>query len=415
MSLTDTIKNKFIKKIASDFVLSAVALVVFNGVVQFLVYPQFDKKLGADGYGDVLFYISVISIMASTFGTAANYSRMVRSTTGADRNADYNRFLLIAAGICIPVVIGIGIYTNLSVFYILGFFLAMILTILRFYADCEFKLNINYRGFLLYYLVAALGYVIGILIFRFTSNWTIPLIMGELFALLFVLFFGKIFRSPVLKKSEFYADSMKSMWILTGANIIPAIVLNADRILLKSMYGGEAATQYYIACLVGKTISFVTTPLNGVMIGYLAKWNGRFTKKMWNLSSLALFVVAILATAACFVGSWVYVRLIYPDYLDEIKKYFLVANCGQIFYFIGNSLMVILLRFAEEKYQTLINTLYAVIFVVAVPILTKFFGIYGFAYSLLGVNFIKFCLVIAVGLIKIGKNESVQLKSEDEI
>lgn len=408
--------NKFFRKLFSDFMLSAVALVIYNGVVQFLVYPRFERKLGGESYGDVLYYISILSIMASTFGTAANFSRMVQSTKKHDRNGDYNFFLTVSAVLCVPVVTAFAVIYRLPLPVSLGFLIAMVLYILRFYADCEFKLNINYRGFLVYYVLASAGYGLGTLFFEFTSfsaGWTIPIILGEACAVLYVVFRGSIFRKPAAGKSEFRKETLASCRMLCGANIIPAVILNADRLLLKPMYGGDATTQFYIASLVGKTVSFVTLPLNGVMIGYLSKWKGNFTRKIWLLSSAALFGAGVLATAACTVGSYLYTMLIYRDYLETIKQYFIIASAGQVFYFMSNSLMVIVLRFAEEKYQTVINAVYAVLFVLVVPFSTYRGGITGFAVSLLAVNFIKYFIVVAAGLIKIGKSGAAVTLAED--
>jgi Na+-driven multidrug efflux pump len=124
------------------------------------------------------------------------------------------------------------------------------------------------------------------------------------------------------------------------------------------------------------------------------------------MSAGTLFAVGVLATFACFVGSYIYVGFIYPDDLDTIKQYFFIANAGQIFYFISNSLMVIVLRFAEEKYQTIINAIYAVLFIAVVPVLSYFFEINGFAAGLLIVNFAKFFIVVLIGLHKIKQSGS---------
>lgn len=56
-----------------------------NGVPACII-PILSKQLGTDEFGVVLTLISLISIMGSTFGTAANYSRMVTRMKGQDSN-----------------------------------------------------------------------------------------------------------------------------------------------------------------------------------------------------------------------------------------------------------------------------------------------------------------------------------------
>lgn len=405
------LKNKVLKNAASDFIKSALALVLFNGVIQIIIYPSFENSLGKEAYGNALFLISIISIMASTFGTAANYSRMVQSTKKHDVNSDYNIFLLITGLLCIPVCIALKLYMHLDILSTVLLIALMFFTILRFYGDCEYKLNINYTGYFFFYTAATVGYLIGLLLYRYLfDSWIIAILTGEVLSFIFVALRGKIYRPPVLKKSEHFKESMRSMWMLSGANIIPAIILNADRLLLHPMQGGDAVSVFYTASLVGKTISFITNPLNGVMIGYLSKYEGKFTKKMFMLFSAAILGVGLLATVACILGSYIFVSLLYPDYLSETKQYFITANAGQVFFFISATLMVVVLRFADEKYQTYINAIYAAVFAAVVPLATYFFGIHGFSISLLAVNTIKFAVVVAIGLATV---ERAQKKQEE--
>ena len=55
-------------------------------------------------------------------------------------------------------------------------------------------------------------------------------------------------------------------------------------------------------------------------------------------------------------------KAVLPDVYGQAKPLFLLANAGQIFYFISESLMVIVLRFTGEKLQIILNAGYAVIF-----------------------------------------------------
>ncbi len=78
-------KIKAMKRFAADFVYGAVALVVMNGVLSFLVYPFMEKVLGTAGtrknpilYGDM-------GLMASACGSGANYARMKISTRTRNR------------------------------------------------------------------------------------------------------------------------------------------------------------------------------------------------------------------------------------------------------------------------------------------------------------------------------------------
>lgn len=138
-----------LKGITGDFMYSMMGLIVMNGVIQLALYPFLSKQLGTDEFGVVLTLISLISIMGSTFGTAANYSRMVTRMKGQDSNGDYNIFLLMIAVLSVFVSIGGLVWLHkFSAIAEAGYLILMIVTVLRYYSDVEFRLNLNYKRFL---------------------------------------------------------------------------------------------------------------------------------------------------------------------------------------------------------------------------------------------------------------------------
>ena len=84
-----------VKKASKDFIFSVLALVIYNGVLQLLIYPEIEHRVGEDAFGTVLYLISAVSIMGAGFGTAASYSRMMAKKNREEKNGDYNVFLLI--------------------------------------------------------------------------------------------------------------------------------------------------------------------------------------------------------------------------------------------------------------------------------------------------------------------------------
>ncbi len=60
------------KNFITDSMWSILALGIMNVVTQFLLYPVLRNVLGAEEYGNVLYLISIINIMATTIGCSAN-------------------------------------------------------------------------------------------------------------------------------------------------------------------------------------------------------------------------------------------------------------------------------------------------------------------------------------------------------
>lgn len=391
-----------LKGITGDFMYSMMGLIVMNGVIQLALYPFLSKQLGTDEFGVVLTLISLISIMGSTFGTAANYSRMVTRMKGQDSNGDYNIFLLLIAILSVFVSIGGLLWLHkFSVIAEVGYLILMIVTVLRYYSDVEFRLNLNYKRFFIFYLLISVGYLVGIGLFFITHSWIIAMLCGECLAVGFVIVTGSIYKGNLFKRSEYFKDNMRSLLILSGTELIAAVILNADRLILQAIDGGTSVTIFYAATLIGKMVSLISTPLNGVIIGYLTKYEGGIKKSSFVKLCIGSIVGSFIINVLCFGVSFVFVRIMYAEIFNLVKPYLWFANLGQVFYFIANTLTVILLRFTDEKYQLIINVLFLIVFVVIAIPMTIGFGLWGMAIALVAVNLIKILIIMAVGCAKI--------------
>ena len=398
--------KKKIFNIASDLIFSIAGLMLMNGMLQLLINPMLKKWMGTEAFGDYQSVFAVVSIMGTTFGVAANYSRMVRARDKKDTNGDYNIFLTIISVLCVAVAAGtLIVYGSFSVIHFLLLTVLMIATVLRYYGDVNYRMKLNYKGFFVYYAVITAGYCLGLLLFKFISPaWMLTFIAGEVAAVLFVLFNGNIFKGKkLLTRSEEFSGTIKSVGVLSTTNLLSAVAQQSDKIILGLAMGGEAVTTFYVATLLGKVISLLTTPLNGVLIGYLTKYEGKFTKKMIAVFAAVLLGLGIVALFGCFIASEIFVKLFYPDVYQDAEQYFLLASAGQVFYFISNCLMTVILRVASEKYQMYINIIYIIIYAVTVIPLTISFGLWGMTIALLITNGVKFAITTAVGFVKTGK------------
>ena len=384
-----------------NLIYSIGAVAIFNMVIQFLVYPDFERTLGPDQYGVALSVLSMIAITAGTFGYAVNCARLLGVEKGRTANSDYNLILLILG--VIGSVIGIiyivtqGITAPLP---IILYVLLMVTTMLRYYSEVEFKLNTNCFRYMIYYILISVGYAAGLLLFRVTGEWMLPLIIGEALSVLFVIIFGKIYRKPFIKPTACFGAVVSSMGFIFFSSLIDNITLQVDRILLLSITrDGESVTIYYIASLVGKVISMLTLPINAILISYLVRYNGVLTKKLWTITITAATVFGVLGFGGCLIVSPILIKILYPDMLEKVLPYLISAILGQIFYFVSGMLMMVLLRFRGEKKQLIFNGGYAVIFFSAVAVGTALQGLDGFVYGILIANAIRFIGAIVWGFL----------------
>lgn len=353
-----------IKLIFKDSSWTICGLVLMNVAVQFLVYPMLNKLFGNETYGNIIFFLSVMNVLAITFGTACSYTRLTESANKKTRNAEYLLILFVMTAIMIVI------FSVFSFFYRkeLGFTETVLyvilscLTMWRYYADVEYRLTLNYKGYFLYYAIITGGYLIGIFIVSKIGFWPLALIPGEIAGLLFVGFKGTIFKPDFKCRKLDFATELNLFSVLCTSYFLNSLIYNGDRILVKLAIGSVGVSIYYVSSLFGKTMSLITTPFNSVISGYLAKYKGVLTRKNWTITVILLVLAALLVAALCTLGSYIVLPFLYNDLFHQAKSAFFICNLAQTIYFATNILSVILLRFADHKFQIYINIVYAIAF-----------------------------------------------------
>ena len=392
------------QNVSKDLLYSVAGLCLMNGVIQLVVNPYLQNKMGSAKFGVMLSLISVLSVVSISFGTSFNYSRMIASTKKRDCNSDYFFMLLLSAIITVPICIAAQlIIDKFSFVALIGYIVLTAITTFRYYGDVNFRLDIDFKGFFVYYALMAAGYLIGIAVFRCFNSWIIVYLLGEVAAVIFVAVRGKVFKCNPFKKTEFFNDNLRSSSALLLSNLITSILANIDRPFILKAIDANSVTVFYAATLIGKIIALLTVPLNGVVISYLSKYDGKLSKKTFShLCVLALMATALLSGVCIFI-SYIFVSIMYPNVYEQAKPLIPVAIIGQVFYFISGTLMVVLLRFTAEKLQFIINGIYFAVYICLSIWGVNNNGLMGFAVGILIANFLRMLITYIFGMTKLEK------------
>ena len=408
MSIKQLLKKENLSKFY-DLCMSVGSIVVFNMVIQLFIYPFIADKLGNEGFGQVRSMMALITITSCTLGVAANYSRMMTEKKYSPSNSNYIYILLGGSLVCIAI--GIAYMCGLGAFSPIGailFAVLIILTAFRYYSDVDFKLKTDFFGYMIFYVSIAAGYSAGILVYMLTNQWFVSFIVGEVVGILFVILRGSIYKKPFAKPDASFPMVAKSMSYLLSSTLMENLTLNADGIVLVAFCGEEAVAIFYVASLLGKVIAMLSTPLNSLIISYLAKSNMRLNGKFWTVVSLVVAVLGVLAFAACRVASPIYIGIFYPNLTETTLPMLSAAILGQVFYFISGILLIVLLHFDGEKNQFIMNAAYCAEYFILVTAFTATQGLAGFVWGTLIANAIRFFGVIALGFVsalKASKNK----------
>lgn len=397
--------NKPIKNI----LYSIVALVLYNGVIQFAVYPYFSRQMEVADFGIVLSLHSFLIIVAGACGTAANNSRMVTQLKFTPSKGDYNFVLLLlglASMVSGTIYIMIVAKTTISSSVLLLYGGLMFFMLLRFYGDVEFRLRIDYKNYFIYYLFISVGYCLGLIIYHITKQWILTLLIGEILAIIFVVWKGNVFTAPILQRTPHTFTIWKSTIFLLTANLISLLIVNSDRILLLFFESGEAVTAYYVASLLGKLFALLTGPLSGVMLSYLVSYKGALSNKMFMQVTGLIVVLSVFAFAFCLLLSPWFVKVFYSSLFKLAKPILALAIAGQIIFFAAGVLRIFLMRFFEEKYQTYLNIIYGSSFFIITILALSLGGLKEFAWAVLIANTCYFLLLFGFGIFKIQKQSA---------
>jgi hypothetical protein len=118
--------------------------------------------------------------------------------------------------------------------------------------------------------------------------------------------------------------------------------------------------------------------------------------------------LAAIMIGASTVASHILIPFMYPeDVYQAASEYFIVANAGQVLFFISTVLITFVLKISGESSQLVMNLIYLVTFAAVVIPCIAIWGLWGLAWSVAGVNLLRVVLVSVYGLIKLKKIPAV--------
>ena len=268
----------------------------------------------------------------------------------------------------------------------------------------EYRLNLNYRRYFIYYLLIGIGYLAGFGIYCLTGQWVWIYLIGEAAALAFVGVTGNIFQQ-FFRRSEFFTTALGRGFFLTLSYLITNTTMNMDRLVIKQILGNEQVTQYYVVSLIGKTLVLLIAPINTIVISYLTKRKERLTGAQFGKAVLAGGGVSLVFFVACQIGTPLFVWLFYRNLYDAVKGIVTVVNLAQILGLFSAFLFILVLTFTDERWQLWIQLVHFAILLVASVLAARSYGMMGFACASLGANVLRVAAVIILGLVKAGKEK----------
>lgn len=385
------------RQVAFDMLLNVVATALPLVVLQVIVLPLMAYNMEGGEYGLVVTILSAFSVIPGVLGNTLNNIRLIYDKKYKDcsLSGDFNPMVLASSTVSFLAIIATaGFMGVVDIVSLIMLGVASAIWLVREYYIVAFRIELNYKAILISNVIQALGYFLGYGLFLFTREWVLVYAVGQILGLAYVFRKSDLHKEP-LRITPLLKPTLKDTASLVVSNFLSKVMVYSDRIVLHPLIGGNAVAVYYVSTLVGKILSMAVSPVNGVMLSYLAKRKSKTTKTfaMTMATGLALCVIVYCAIALC--GRSV-LGFLYPMYVDAAMEYISITSATALVYVLISMALPFTLKFFAMKWQIAVNATTCVIYLGLGLGLYDLFGLMGFCIGALVANVLKLALLVGL-------------------
>ena len=386
------------RKVVFDMALNIVATAIPTFVLQLLILPNLAKFMSDDNYGLLVTVLAFLNVMPSTMGNVLNNIRLLYNENYVETNneGDFNILLAILEGVnFLSVTVFLFYYdSNLTLFTVLMTGITALLWLAREYFLVAFRLIINYRAILLCNLIMVGGYGIGYLLFLGTKVWQVIYISGLMCSLIYCFIRSRLWKEPFKITPLFKRTSTQGLLLLI-AKILNRLLVYADKIIVFPVLGGALVSVYYAATVFGKVVSLMITPVNSVVLTYLAKAKKK-TDSMLKSALLVGIAVCAVGYIVCVLISRPVLSILYPQYVDSAMNYIYLTTGTTVLYALISIVDPFIMKFFDMKWQIAINGGTVVVYLALGISFMIPWGLMGFCVGALLTNVLKLLFMIFI-------------------
>jgi O-antigen/teichoic acid export membrane protein len=386
-------------KIIKDLFLNIIGSFILTGILQLLVYPFMSSQMSTDRFGSLLTLMGLSNAIGSIFGGSLNNIKLINQHN-YEKN-DFKDFYIL-----LNRVLGLSLISNISIVLIyrnqiglieaVCLIISTLLLVLRNYMNVYYRINLDYNRIIIHIFITAVGYIIGLALFRVLGIWSVTFFSGELMAFIYA-YKTTDFKIEKNIKSNRFNKVNKELIQLVSSNSISNLLLYLDRVIINPILGPVDVALYYIASLVGKTVGIILNPMASIILTYLSKINNISRRKIFYTLSITSIVMGTIIYIISIPITPVIIKILYASDFIEAQKYFNLANLSVILMICGSLINPILLKSAPMFWQNIIQIIYSMLYLGLSIVLMIRYELYGFCIAGIISNFIRFLLIEAIG------------------
>ena len=389
------------KQFLLDSLLNIVATAIPIIILQLVTLPIIGDRLGGDQYGLIVTLISLFTVLSFPFGNVLNNIRLLVDKDYSEKQifGDFN-ILLISSIVLSTIMMIIGTIYYEGKFSFISLCLIILiscLNLLREYLFVSFRLQLNYKKIVINNVILTIGYILGTFVFSLMGYWQFIFIFGYGFSVLYIIKNSTLLKEPVVRTDLFNSTTYKSS-VLLGSSLLTNVLNYADKLLIFPLLGPAAVTIYYTATIIGKIMSMAITPINGVILSYIARME-KFNHKTFGSIMLLTGIVGIIGYVFTIWISPFVLGLLYPDWANESLKYIYITTATAIVGVISSVIQPFILKFNHINWQLIINGSNVIVYMVCAFVLYQFYGLMGFCIGIFISSVYQLILMICIFIV----------------
>lgn len=386
------------KKVIDDMLLNLIATAIPITVLQLVILPMLSHQMGSDGYGLAVTMLSVFNVVPASFGNVLNNIRLLYENKYRENQyeGDFQIILLMMCIINFVAMSALTIYyeNDLNIFHLFLILMTSFLWLLKEYYIVAFRIQINYKAILLNNLIMVIGYVIGFILYVWNDYWQMIYLAGYAFSLVYVIRHSNLWKEKI-NITPFFRYTLGQTILLFISGLFTRLLSYADRMLLYPMLGGTMVSIYFVATLFGKIVSMTITPVNSVVLTYLAKREQK-NDRIFKQTFLTGSIVCIAGYLFCLILSRPVLGFLYPQYIEDAIPYILITTATSILGVLIGLVNPFIIKYFDMKWQMAINGGTVAVYIVVCLILLSFYGLWGFCIGALVVYAIKLLFMLVI-------------------
>lgn len=402
--------SNLIKK-NQDFILYTFSFFIYTFVQQIILMPYLSRECTSTEYSLIIIFLTMFNILCYAIGDELANVKLIRAQfyrelKKDEENSDYNRILFV---LFFVVLIFLIFFCKILKFNYITYIYILFTTILGIYRHfilSFFKLSQKYMYILILFVFYFIGSGLGIYINKIIDNYFVIFAIAEIVTFIYymtLLLTKKIdFNIINIKKTKHFKDSLKTFIQLSMIALIFNLLSFIDRLIIYPILGSIAMNQYYVTTTMSKFASLIINPISNILLARLAISKENYVGTIKQFVNKYSILIIIVLSLICILVSFLGVKILYNQYLEECVKLFIPVGIAMAFSLYASILKPFLLKYYKTAKLLILNIIYMFVMLFSI-ILSYKFNVFGFSC---GVAISKvFLLISYIFCLKKIKNE----------